>query len=100
MNISVEYYSTPALWIAVDLDECDCDPDVPSPLTGEGKTKEEALNELVKLLIERAEENAYAEGQKDGQEQVRQEVLDRIDVAEWRQSVEAQPVAEGEQRND
>lgn len=70
MNIQTSYQSTPALWQAYDADGYDdaTDAKPESQRVGHGKTEREAINDLV----EQIQEDAYAEGQKDGQEQVRE----------------------------
>lgn len=63
MKIEVHWESTPALWSAYDSDNFDGAPDSGFQAQGFGKTREEALNQLVEQLVDQA----YDEGLRDGQ---------------------------------
>jgi hypothetical protein len=67
-------------WSAVDRDSYDGAEDAHPrcQIIGRGATEQEAINNLVDELIAAAEEHAYAEGQKDGQEQATKEAAERL----------------------
>lgn len=68
MRITTSYQSMPAIWHAYDDDTYDGAEDAGPQLVGEGKTEAEAISDLA----EKIRDDAYAEGQKDGQQQARE----------------------------